>query len=145
MAILMHHLPRLIFSAGLAQLVLVVASLAIPRVLRWNEDTAKLRPLTRQVFWTYAAYIWCTNLAFGLLSLRPDWLLEGSLLAVCVNGFIALYWIGRLLIQFLYFDRTDAPSGIHVRIAEVLLVALFVFLSAVYGAAFLHLAGALAP
>ena len=36
-----------------------------------------LRPLLRQVFWTYAAYIWFTNLCFGLVSaLAPHWLLE---------------------------------------------------------------------
>jgi len=62
-------LPRLVLLAGLGQLALVLASLAIPSVLNWREDTAKLRPLTRQVFWTYALYIWSINLAFGLLSL----------------------------------------------------------------------------
>jgi len=46
-----------VFVAGVGQLALIVASLAIPRVLRWREETAKLRPLTRQVFWTYAIYI----------------------------------------------------------------------------------------
>ena len=54
----------LVVAAGVGQLVLVAASLAIPRALRWPEDLAKLRPLTRQVFWTYAGYIWATNLAF---------------------------------------------------------------------------------
>jgi len=123
--------------AGVGQLALILASLAIPHVLRWREETAKLRPLTRQVFWTYAIYIWCTNLAFGLVSLRPDWLLDRTPLAGCVTGFIAAYWVGRVLIQFFYFDRSDAPPGLLVRIAEVLLVGLFVYLSLVYAAAFL--------
>lgn len=131
------YLAVLIFAAGIGQLVLIVASLAIPRVLRWREDTAKLRPLTRQVFWTYAIYIWATNLAFGLVSLQPTWLLDHSPLAACVTGFTAAYWIGRVLIQFFYFDRSDAPSGLHVRVAEIGLVGLFVFLSLVYGTALL--------
>jgi hypothetical protein len=45
--------------------------------------------------------------------------------------------MGRVLIQFFYFDRTDAPAGLHVRLAEIALVGLFVFLSIVYGAALL--------
>src|SRR5262249_28771421 len=114
-------------------------------VLRWSEDTAKLRPLTRQVFWTYAVYIWCTNLAFGLVSLRPDWLLDGTPLAGCVTGFITAYWVGRVLIQFFYFDRSDAPSGLHVRVAEVALVVLFLFLSLVYALALLLNLGVIAP
>jgi hypothetical protein len=137
------HLPTLVLAAGIGQLILIIASLAIPRVLRWSEDTAKLRPLTRQVFWTYAIYIWCTNLAFGLVSLNPDWLLDRSPLAACVTGFIAAYWVGRVLIQFFYFGRSDAPTGIHVRLAEVALVGLFVFLSFVYGASLLMNLGVL--
>jgi hypothetical protein len=136
-AALASYLPTLVFLAGIGQLVLVIASLAIPRVLRWHEDTAKLRPLTRQVFWTYAIYIWSTNLAFGLMSLRPGWLLDRSPLAGCVTGFMTAYWVGRILIQFFYFDRSDAPAGLHIRLAEAALVGLFVYLAGVYLAAVL--------
>src|SRR5262245_9581161 len=126
-------LPTLVLIAGVGQLVLALASLAIPRVLRWGEETAKLRPLTRQVFWTYAGYIWFTNLCFGLVSLAPAWLLDRSPLAACVTGFIAAYWAARVLIQFVYFDRSDAPPGLAVRLAEAGLVGLFVYLTLVYG------------
>jgi hypothetical protein len=129
-------MQTLLFVAGLGQLALITASLAIPRVLRWAEETARLRPLTRQVFWTYAGYIWATNFCFGLLSaLAPQWLLDRTPLAGVVCGFIAAYWGARLVIQFVYFDRSDAPSGLWVRGAEAALVGLFVFLTAVYGAA----------
>jgi hypothetical protein len=137
MSALRPFLPTLVFLGGIGQLALIVASLAIPRVLGWREDTAQLRPLTRQVFWTYAIYIWATNLSFGLVSLRPVWLLDRSPLASCVTGFIAAYWAGRLLIQVCYFDRSQVPPGLHVRLAEMGLVTLFVYLSLVYGAAFL--------
>jgi hypothetical protein len=127
-------LPSLVFVAGVGQVLLILASLAIPRVLRWREETAKLRPLTRQVFWTYAGYIWATNLCFGLLSaLAPRWLLDGSPLAGAVAAYIAAYWGGRVVIQFVYFDRADAPPGVAVRLAEAALVGLFVFLTLVYG------------
>jgi len=52
---------NLIVAAGLGQLAIVLASIAIPRALHWREDLAALRPLTRQVFWTYAGYISTTN------------------------------------------------------------------------------------
>ena len=124
----------LVVAAGAGQLVLVVASLAIPRVLRWPEDLARLRTLTRQVFWTYAGYIWATNLSFGLLSaFEPDWLLDRSPLAGAVCGFIAAYWGARVVIQFAYFDRSDAPRGRRYALAEAALVALFVGLTLVYG------------
>jgi hypothetical protein len=127
-------MKTLLVLAGLGQLGLVGASTLIPRLLHWREETAKLRPLTRQVFTIYALYIFATNLAFGLLStLRPEWLLDGTGLARAVSGFIALYWGARLVIQFSYYDRKDAPPGLFFRIGEVALVALFFFLTCVYG------------
>ena len=129
-------LTTLIFLAGVGQIVLILASLAIPRVLRWREETAKLRPLTRQVFWTYAGYIWATNLCFGLVSvLMPAALLDRSALATAVTAYIAAYWAARLVIQFVYFDRSDVPSGLPFTLAEAALVALFLSLTLVYGCA----------
>ena len=71
------------------------------------------------------------------MSLHPDWLLDRSPLASCVTGFITAYWVGRVLIQFFYFDRSDAPPGRLVHLAEVALIGLFIYLSLIYAAAFL--------
>jgi len=51
------QLEELIRMAGIGQLLLAAASLAIPRVLGWKEELARLRPLTRQVF-LYVLYWW---------------------------------------------------------------------------------------
>jgi hypothetical protein len=134
----------LLVAAGLSQLILVVASLAIPRLLNWKADLAKLRPLTRQVFWTYAAYIWVTNLSFGLVStLTPQLLLDRSPLAQLVCSFIAVYWAARVVIQFAYFDRTDAPKGRFFVLGETALITLFVGLTIVYGGLVARAFGAL--
>jgi hypothetical protein len=127
-------MKTLLVLAGVGQLTLALGSLAIPRVLGWKEETSRLRTLTRQVFWTYAAYIWVTNVAFGLLSIAaPGWLLDGSGLARAVTSYITLYWGARLLLQLFCFDRSSAPPGAIYRAAEAALVGLFVFLTAVYG------------
>jgi hypothetical protein len=130
-------LETLVRLAGLGQLALAAASTAIPSILRWGQETAKLRPLLRQLFWVYAGYILGFHVAFGALSaLAPGWLLDGSGLAAAVTGFIAAYWGVRLVLQFVYLDRSDAPAGVRFRLAEAALVTLFVFLTAVYGSAF---------
>jgi len=132
----------LIVLAGAGQLALAAASLAIPRILGWREETAKLQPLTRRVFWTYAVYIWSFNVAFGLLSvLAPERLLDGAPLAAAVCAFIALYWGARLVVQFAWFGRAGGPAGIRYRLAEAALVALFVYLTVVYTAAAWFAAG----
>jgi hypothetical protein len=123
----------LLVLAGVGQLLLSVASLAIPRVLRWREETAKLRPLTRQVFWTYAGYILSFHVAFGLLSaFAPELLLDRTPLARAVAGFIAVYWTVRLALQFFCFDRTERPPGAFGKMAEAALTTLFLGLTIIY-------------
>ncbi len=135
----------LLCAAGISQVVLALASLAIPRVLRWRAQVAQLRPLTRQVFWTYAGYIWFSNLSFGLLTaLAPAELTAGTLLAAAVSGFICAWWAARLVIQFAYFDRADAPRGAPFILAEAALVLLFALLTLIYGGACLANLGSLA-
>lgn len=115
----------------------MAASAAIPRVLGWRDEMRRsVRPLTRQVFWTWGAYILLTHLAFGLLSaIAPGLLVDGSPLAAAVTSFIATWWAARLVIQFTYFDRGAAPPGRLYALAEVGLVTLFTSLAAVYGLA----------
>lgn len=133
----------LLQSLGFAQIVLALGSLAIPRVLGWGQETQKLNPLTRQVFWTYAGYICVSNFCFGLLTTCfPKSLIEKTPLAASVSGFIAFWWLARLVIQFTYFDRSQAPSGVFFVAAEIGLVVLFIVLMLTYGAALLYILGA---
>ena len=121
--------------AGIAQLGIAASSVFIPRLLGWKEETTRLKPLTRQVFWTYASYILGFHVAFGLLSvLAPAALLDGSLLARAVCGFIAVYWAVRLTLQFVAFDRSVAANRPLFRFAEAAYVSTFAYLALVYGA-----------
>lgn len=143
---MLRELPwtYLVIVAGVGQLALIVVSLAVPRALHWREQMTTWRPLTRQMFWTYAGYIWTTNLCFGLVStFGAPWLLDRSPLAAAVTGFIALYWGARLLIQFVYFDRGDMAAVPGFRFAELAMVGLFAFLTATYCGALLLNLGAL--
>jgi hypothetical protein len=129
----------LVVLAGIGQLLLAAASLAIPGVLGWREETRRLRPLTRQVFWTYAAYILASHVAFGLLSLlAPDSLLDRTPLAAAVSGFVALWWSARLVLQLACFDRSARPGGKLYALAEAALFAAFLANASVYGAALSH-------
>ena len=126
----------ILILAGLVQIAIALSSLAIPRVLRWREEARRLEPLTRQVFWTYAGYIFATNLAFGVLTVAtPAALLDGSLLAAAVTAFIALYWAVRVVLQFAVYDRAKAREETLFRIAEILYVLAFVFVAVTNAAA----------
>src|SRR4051794_658002 len=137
----MFKIEFLVRLAGIGQLLLVIASTLIPRMLRWSEQLVPLRPLMRQIFWTYAVYILGTNTFFGLASaIGPGGLVDGSYAARALTAFMAVYWVGRVVVQFVWFGR-EAPAGLRFVIAEAALVTGFIFFASVYvGAAWVNFA-----
>lgn len=119
---------------GWGQILLVLASLWLPRVLRWPEQLARLEPLTRRIFWVYAVYIAGTNLCLGLLSVgAPQLLLDRGSLARLVAGYAASYWGARLAIQFAWF-RGASPPGRGYALADAAVTLGFLACTLVYGA-----------
>ena len=124
----------LLVFTGLGQLALALASLVLPHLLRWKEETARLQPLTARVFWVYAGYILGTNLCLGgLTAFAPQLLLDRSPLARAVAGYGAVYWGVRLIIQVVWF-RGLAPEGRWYAIADLALMLAFALWSVCYGA-----------
>jgi hypothetical protein len=125
-----------IVLAGLAQLGVAAGSLLLPRFLGWKEQVKRLEPLTQSVFWTYSGYILGINVWFAALAIAlRERLLDGSPLATAITGFITVYWGVRVVAQFTWYDRSAAGARMLFRVAEVLLVLAFVFVTVVFGAA----------
>jgi hypothetical protein len=130
-------IQNLVFVAGIAHFGLCIGSVLVPEALRWKQNLMVLPGLLRQMFWTYAVYILNINFGFGFISVvATEELLSHSILAKCLTLFIAIYWLGRILVQFFYFDRTDAPKGFVYTLGEIALVTLFVLFTFVYAVAF---------
>lgn len=120
--------------SGLLQIALCIGSLAIPKLLNWKGELTQVSKIISQIFWTYAGYILVTNFSFGIISIfGADELLGKTFLAKSITVFIFLYWLTRILIQFFYFDTKSAPQGFIYKAGEFALIALFIFLTAVYG------------
>ncbi|TWR26194.1 hypothetical protein FPZ42_11240 [Mucilaginibacter achroorhodeus] len=130
-------LQEVVKLAGVGQLLLATVSLIVPKVFKWPQELSKVQPMIKKLFWVYAVYILVINSSFGLLSVTMSGqLINATPLACAVTGFIAVYWISRLAIQFLYFDRTNFPKGVWPLIKEMVLVTAFVFFSIVYSYSF---------
>lgn len=132
-------LKTFILLCGFGHIILSIASTVIPKALHWNTELKKLPPLLRQMFWTYAAYILVINASFGIVSIiGTDDLINKSFLSKSITLFIGMYWLARIIIQFTYFDKTNAPKGIIFTLGEVALVIVFILFTLVYFTAFLY-------
>jgi hypothetical protein len=127
-------LKILIILCGVGHIALGLGSLVIPRMLDWKNALSTVPTLIRQIFWTYAGYILCINIFFGIVSLLyTDELLSGNGLSKALLILITLYWFSRVVIQFVYFDKTGVPKKIVYQAGELVLIAVFVLFTMVYG------------
>jgi hypothetical protein len=127
-------LKILIILCGIGHIALGLGSLVIPQMLDWKSALSAVPTLIRQIFWTYAGCILSINIFFGIVSLLyPDELLSGSGLSKALLILITLYWLSRVVIQFVYFDKTGIPEKFIYKAGEIALVSLFVAFTLVYG------------
>jgi hypothetical protein len=136
---LIKELPLLLRLAGLAQIILALASVAIPILLKWKQELHKTSPLIRNIFYTYSVYIFAINIWFGIISMAfSAELTDQSSLATSITLFTALYWLGRVAVQFIFGAAEGRPRGGWFTLGEMVLWILFIALALVYTLAALH-------
>ncbi|HEV7403124.1 MAG TPA: hypothetical protein VGO11_09370 [Chthoniobacteraceae bacterium] len=122
-----------LWLAGLGHFCILAASVQVPHRLGWKKDFAQLTPFNRKLTWVYAGYTLLTIVAFGTLTLvLHAELLRGDRAALGLAAFIALYWTGRILVDFLYFEHADWPKGGLFVAGHLALTTLFLALAATY-------------
>ncbi|MEN8743625.1 MAG: hypothetical protein ABF320_02940 [Lentimonas sp.] len=95
-----------------ALVALCIASFWIPKVLQWGEKQAGLIPLMRELWWTYALYIWSSHVFFAVLALGfSDWLTGGTNAAIAMCAFNMLWWAVRLWLQLFGFYLSEVGGG----------------------------------
>ena len=91
--------------ASLAHLGLVAAGALMPKATGLWAEMAKLSPFARRLFCTYYAFIGLCLVSFGLGSwFLASELTAGTPLARGVCGFLAAFWLIRLIAAVAVFD-----------------------------------------
>ena len=127
-----QSLPQFIFAAGIGQLLVLVAAALVPFRLDWKTELSRLGTLHRQMYVVYGAYIALAIAAFGLISLaNADALADGSRLARCVCGYIAVFWGIRLLLQAVFQVKEHLTTW-WLRVGYHMLTLLFAFFTVTY-------------
>jgi alginate O-acetyltransferase complex protein AlgI len=122
-----------LWLSGAGHFCVLIASLQVPYRLEWKEDLAKLTPFNRKLMWVHGGFTIYTILSFGVLTLLlHDEMLRGQTAGRALAAFIGLYWFMRVVVDFIYYEHSDWPKGRAFTVGHVLLVLLFVFLSATY-------------
>jgi len=97
---------RLIWGAGAIHAGIVAANIPLPRRLRVRERLAGVPRFLRQIFYVHWLYIVIVVGMFAALCFGfAAELAGGSRLGRFLSGFIAAFWLLRIVLQAFYYDK----------------------------------------
>ena len=132
-------LASLLRVAGASLILLSLFHAVLWRTLAWDKEVDRLSPLNARVFAVHTFFVAFVLGALGLLSLiKPELLLAPSELARLLLVGIVVFWIARLIIQPLVFDRVMKIGGtrsplLRVGASLVWLMYVVVYAAALFG------------
>jgi hypothetical protein len=122
-----------LWLAGAAHFCVLGAGAQAPKRLGWREDFAKLSRFNRRIFWAYYGFVGFVVIAFGTLTfLLHDEMLRGDRAAVALAAFIATWWLGRVLVDFFWYNASDWPQGRWMTAGRALLTFAFIAMTVTY-------------
>jgi hypothetical protein len=125
--------------AGALHLGLVWAGATMSGAVSLRVHLAALPPFVRRLFWVYFTFVGFTLLGFGIITFfYAPALAGGAPLARALCGFLAAFWMLRLIIAAFVFDVRPYLTTSYYRLGYHSTTVVFIYLMAVYArAAFL--------
>ena len=130
---------RAIWGAGIVHVGIVAANIPLPGQLRVRERLAGVPRFVRQIFYVHWVYIVIVVGMFAALcfGFAPE-LAGASRLGRFLSAFMAGFWLLRIVLQILYYDREVRREN---RTLDLLYVGSLSVLVVVFGMAALGRVG----
>ena len=130
----MPSLETLMLISGILHLGTLLGSAQVPKELRFKEDLPKLNPMLRHWVLVAGAYLVFNIVAFGIISiLFREELAARSTMARVFCGYVCLFWLVRLVIQFFFFDAKPYLRNWFLKAGYHGLTVVFTWQTIVYG------------
>ncbi len=116
-----------LYIAAAAQLSVAVLNLFLVRIMKWEEEVARMPQLVREVFHVHAWFITITLAIFGVVTIRfADELAAGTNdLGRWLAAGIGIFWLTRWLMQFFYYDSSHWRGKRAETIVHIVLIFLY--------------------
>lgn len=126
-------MKEMIWAAGAVHVGIMLANIPLPGRLRVQERLAGVPAYVRQIFYVHWVYIVIVLGMFAALCFRfaPE-LAGASALGRFLSGFMAAFWLLRIVLQILYYDKEIRREN---RVLDSLYLVALVVLVGVFGVA----------
>ena len=123
-----------LYIAAAAQLSVAVLNLFLVRIMKWEEEVARMPQLVREVFHVHAWFITITLAIFGVVTIRFAGELAAGTnsLGRWLAAGIGIFWLIRWLMQFFYYDSSHWRGKRAETIVHIVLIFLYGSLAGVY-------------
>jgi hypothetical protein len=130
---------RAIWAAGVVHVGIMAANIPLPGRLRVRESLAGVPEYIRQIFYVHWIYIVIVLGLFAALcfGFAPE-LAGASALGRFLSGFMAGFWLLRIMLQIFYYDREIRREN---WVLDWLYLGSLVVLVGVFGVAAVRTAG----
>jgi cyanate permease len=127
---------RAIWGAGMVHVGIMAANIPLPGRLRVQERLTSVPRFMRQIFYVHWVYVVIVLGLFAALcfGFAPE-LAGGSGLGRFLSGFMAGFWLLRIVLQIFYYDREIRREN---RGMDLLYVVALVVLVGIFGMAVLR-------
>lgn len=120
---------------GMSLIALALAHVAFAKRLGWKDDFANVSLVNRQIFYVHCLFLCLTLILMGLLCLVwPETLLHASPLGRIVAGGLCLFWLCRLLAQWLVYDSRLWRGKRFETWVHVIFTGVWTYYTALFGA-----------
>jgi hypothetical protein len=126
-------MKEMIWVAGVVHVGIILANIPLPGRLRVRERLAGVPRFVRQIFYVHWVYIVIVLGMFAALcfGFAPE-LAGASALGRFLSGFMAGFWLLRIVLQLLYYDKEIRKEN---RILDSMYLASLAVLVGVFGVA----------
>ena len=123
-----------LYIVAAAQLTVAVLNLFLVRIMKWEEEVARMSQLVREVFHVHAWFITITLVIFGVVTIRFAGELAAGTndLGSWLAAGIGIFWLIRWLMQFFYYDSSHWRGKRAETIVHIVLIFLYGSLAGVY-------------
>ena len=124
----MYTFVLAIRMAGVIQLAIIAANVPLPGKLQVRKHLATLPRFIRQIFYVHWIYIVLVLGLFSALCLAfPAELAGASRLGRFLSVFLGVFWLSRLVLQGVYYDRevrraNRTMDGLYLLALTVLII-----------------------
>ena len=126
-------MKEMIWAAGCVHLGIMAANVPLPARLNVRERLAGVPQFVRQIFYVHWVYIVIVLGLFAALCFEfAAELAGGSALGRFLSGFMAAFWLLRIVLQIFYYDREIRREN---RVLDSMYLASLVVLVVVFGVA----------